>query len=149
MAGRKVSAIKIKDLRYAEVLSAAPTLTNVVTSFKAATKIDNSHQETFTYEEDEPTVTQYKNELTNQLHHRAVRLRPESGLAGRHFGRFGQVLRVGRRHRTALQGVLRADAGQRADCVPARQHRGQQRFHGQRHRHRRVGHSRRGVRRDS
>lgn len=68
MAGRKVSAIKIKDLRYAEVLSAAPTLSDVATGFKAATKIDNSHQQTFTYEEDEPTVTQYKNELTNKTY---------------------------------------------------------------------------------
>ena len=68
MAGRKVSAIKIKELRYAEVLSAAPTLSDVATGFKAATKIDNSHQQTFTYEEDEPTVTQYKNELTNKTY---------------------------------------------------------------------------------
>lgn len=68
MAGRKVSAIKIKDLRYAEVLSAAPTLSGVATGFKSATKIDNSHQQTFTYEEDEPTVTQYKNELTNKTY---------------------------------------------------------------------------------
>lgn len=68
MAGRKVSAIKIKDLRYAEVLSAAPTLSDVATGFKSATKIDNSHQQTFTYEEDEPTVTQYKNELTNKTY---------------------------------------------------------------------------------
>lgn len=68
MAGRKVSAIKIKDLRYAEVLAAAPTLSDVATGFKSATKIDNSHQQTFTYEEDEPTVTQYKNELTNKTY---------------------------------------------------------------------------------
>lgn len=68
MAGRKVSAIKIKDLRYAEVLSAAPTLTSVSTGFKAATKIENSHQDTFTYEEEQPSVTQYKNQLTNKTY---------------------------------------------------------------------------------
>ena len=68
MAGRKVSAIKIKDLRYSDVLSEKPTLTNVVTSFKAATKIENSHQGTFTYEEDAATVEQYKNDLTNKTY---------------------------------------------------------------------------------
>lgn len=68
MAGRKVSAIKIKDLRYAEVLAAAPTLSDVATGFKAATKIENSHQQTFTYEEDEPSITQYKNDLTGKTY---------------------------------------------------------------------------------
>lgn len=68
MAGRKVSAVKIKDLRYAEVLAKAPTLADVATGFKAATKIDNSHQQTFTYEEDEPSITQYKNDLTGKTY---------------------------------------------------------------------------------
>lgn len=68
MAGRKVSAIKIKDLRYADVLSAAPTLSDVATGFKSASKIDNSHQQTFTYNEDEPSITQYKNDLTGKTY---------------------------------------------------------------------------------
>lgn len=66
MSQRKVSAIRIKDLRYAEVLATAPTSTTVVASFKSATKIDNSHQDTFTYEEDEPTITSYRNDLTGK-----------------------------------------------------------------------------------
>lgn len=103
MAGRKVSAIKIKDLRYAEVLSAAPTLTNVVTSFKAATKIDNSHQETFIYEEDEPTVTQYKNELTNKTYRSDV----EAGEKRINFtiGQYDFDLKA------ALQGGTSGDSG--------------------------------------
>ena len=110
MAGRKVSAIKIKDLRYAEVLSAAPTLTNVVTSFKAATKIDNSHQETFTYEEDEPTVTQYKNELTNktnELTNKTYRSDVEAGEKRINFtiGQYDFDLKA------ALQGGTSGDSG--------------------------------------
>lgn len=68
MAGRKVSAIKIKKLRYANVLSAAPTKEGLVAAFTAASKIDNSHQGTFQYEETEPTVNQYKNDLTGQVY---------------------------------------------------------------------------------
>lgn len=68
MAGRQVSAIKIKALRYADVLESAPTLDSLKSAFEAADKIDNSHQGTFTYEETEPTVNQYKNDLTNQVY---------------------------------------------------------------------------------
>lgn len=68
MAGRKVSAIKIKSLRYADVLTAAPTKEGLVAAFTAATKIENSHGGTFQYEETEPTVNQYKNELTGQVY---------------------------------------------------------------------------------
>ena len=72
MAGRKVSAIRIRDLRYAEVLATAPTTSTVVTSFKGATKIDNSHQDTFAYEEEEPTVTGYRNDLTGKTYRSEV-----------------------------------------------------------------------------
>lgn len=68
MAGRQVSAIKIKALRYADVLKSAPTLDGLKQAFTAASKIDNSHQGTFTYEETEPTVNQYKNDLTGQVY---------------------------------------------------------------------------------
>lgn len=68
MAGRKVSSIKIKDLRYNEVLNTAPDLSGVAALFKAATKIDNSHQGTFAYEEEEPTINSYKNDLTGKVY---------------------------------------------------------------------------------
>lgn len=64
MAGREFSAIKIKQLAYADVLATAPTLATVKAAFEAATKISNSHQDSFQYEEADPTVTPYKNELT-------------------------------------------------------------------------------------
>lgn len=68
MAGRQVSAIKIKALRYAEVLSEAPTKDTIKTAFEAAEKIQNLHQGTFTYEESAPTVNSYKNDLTGQIY---------------------------------------------------------------------------------
>lgn len=68
MAGRKVSAIKIKDLRYSDVLKAAPTIATIPALFKAAKKIDNSHQGTFAYEEDDPTINSYKNELNGKIY---------------------------------------------------------------------------------
>lgn len=68
MAGRQISAIKIKKLRYADVLTAAPTKAGLVAAFNAATNIQNSHQGTFQYEEAEPTVNQYKNDLTGQVY---------------------------------------------------------------------------------
>lgn len=74
MAGRKVSAIKIKDLRYMDVLSAAPSLSGVAAQFKSAKKIDNSHQGTFTYEEDDPTINSYKNELNGKIYRSDVEL---------------------------------------------------------------------------
>lgn len=103
MAGRKVSAIKIRDLRYADVLSAAPTLADVATGFKAASKIENSHQQTFTYEEDSATVTQYKNELTNKTYRSDV----EAGEKRINFtiGQYDFDLKA------ALQGGTSGDSG--------------------------------------
>ena len=67
-AGRKISAIKIKMLRYAEPLSEAPTKVGLATPFKSAAKVENVHQDTFQYEESEPTVNRYKNQLTGQVY---------------------------------------------------------------------------------
>ena len=67
-AGRKFSAIKIKHLRYADPLSEAPTKEGLAVAFGAASKVDNVHQDTFQYEEAEPTVTRYKNQLTGQIY---------------------------------------------------------------------------------
>jgi hypothetical protein len=103
MAGRKVSAIRIRDLRYAEVLSAKPTYADVATSFKAAAKIENSHQDTFTYEEDEPTVTGYKNDLTGKTYRSDV----EAGEKRINFtiGQYDFDLKA------ALQGGTSGDSG--------------------------------------
>lgn len=68
MAGRRISAIKIKKLRYGDVLTAKPTEATLAASFKAASEIDNSHQGTFTYEEAESTINSYKNELNGQIY---------------------------------------------------------------------------------
>lgn len=104
MAGRNISAIKIKDLRYADVLSAAPTLSDVATGFKAATKIVNSHQDTFSYNEDEPSITQYKNDLTGKTYRSDV----EAGDKSLEFviGQYDFETKA------ALQGGTSGDSGQ-------------------------------------
>ncbi len=68
MSGREISAIKIKKLRYAEPLGAEPTEEGIKAAFDAATKITNSHQGTFQYEEAEAAVDKYKNQLTGQIY---------------------------------------------------------------------------------
>ena len=68
MAGREISAIKIKKLRYGAVLTAAPTSATLAALFKAATEVKNAHQDTFAYEETAPTTTPYKNQLTGQVY---------------------------------------------------------------------------------
>ncbi len=86
------------------MLSAAPTLATVADQFKAATKIENSHQDTFTYEEDEPTVTQYKNDLTKKTYRSDV----EAGEKRISFtiGQYDFDLKA------ALQGGTSGDSGQ-------------------------------------
>ena len=66
--GRKVSAIKIKKIHYADPLSAAPTKVGLADAFNAASKVDNVHQDTFMYEESEPSVNRYKNQLTGRIY---------------------------------------------------------------------------------
>lgn len=68
MATKRISAIKIKQLSYADVLSAAPTKEGLAAAIEAATKIDNIHQGTYSYEETEATVNKYENELTGDTY---------------------------------------------------------------------------------
>lgn len=68
MAKKRFSAIKIKALYYADVLTEKPTAAGLKAAIAAATAIDNSHQGTFTYEEAEPTINSYKNELNGQIY---------------------------------------------------------------------------------
>lgn len=68
MAGRTITAVKIKKLYYANPLAAAPTKATVTSAMSSATPISNVHQDTFQYEEAEPTVNKYKNQLTGQVY---------------------------------------------------------------------------------
>lgn len=68
MAARTITAVKIKQLYYAEPLSAAPTKAGISAALSAATAITNVHQDTFQYEEAEPTINKYKNQLTGQVY---------------------------------------------------------------------------------
>lgn len=68
MSGRKISAIRIKQLAYANAVAEAPTKAKLSEAIAAATVIDNSHQDTFQYEEAEASVTKYKNQITGQVY---------------------------------------------------------------------------------
>lgn len=68
MAARTLSAIKIKKLYYDDVLTAAPTKAGLPAAVSASTEITNIHQGTYTYEETDPTIDNYKNELNGQTY---------------------------------------------------------------------------------
>lgn len=68
MAARNVSAVLIKKLYYADPLKAAPTKAGITAALEAAKQIPNAHQGTFQYEESEPTINRYKNQLTGQVY---------------------------------------------------------------------------------
>lgn len=68
MTGREISAIKIKKLYYADVLVEAPTKQGLTAALSSAKEISNSHQGTFQYEQSEPTVNKYKNQLTGAIY---------------------------------------------------------------------------------
>ena len=56
--------IGIKRLWYGDVLDAIPTQSSVATLISNSTEILNVHQDTWGYTQDDPTVTDYINELT-------------------------------------------------------------------------------------
>lgn len=64
--------IGIKKIWYGAVISAAVTPTTLKTWLAAATEVKNSHQDTWGYTEDDPTITDYINELTGQTYFRDV-----------------------------------------------------------------------------
>lgn len=66
MAGRKISAVKIKQLAYAAPLATKPTKATLTAAIEAATKITNVHGGTFQYEETAGNITQFKNQLTGK-----------------------------------------------------------------------------------
>ena len=58
--------IGIKQLWYGDVITAAVTATTLKTWLTSATEVKNSHQDTFQYTQDDPSVTDYINELTGK-----------------------------------------------------------------------------------
>ena len=64
--------IGIKQIWYGDVFSAAVTAATLKTWFQTATEVKNSHQDTFQYTQDDPSVTDYINELTGKPYYRDI-----------------------------------------------------------------------------
>lgn len=62
--------IGIKKLYYTDVLSTEPTQSGMATLVSGATEIKNVHQDTWGYQQGDPDVTEYKNELTGKTYYR-------------------------------------------------------------------------------
>lgn len=64
--------IGIKQIWYGEVISTDLTETTLKTWLSTATEVKNSHQDTWGYTQDDPTITDYINELTGNTYYRDV-----------------------------------------------------------------------------
>lgn len=64
--------IGIKRLWYGDVITAAVTKSNLPTTIGEMTEVKNSHQDTWGYTQDDPTFTDYINELTGEIYYRDV-----------------------------------------------------------------------------
>lgn len=64
--------IGIKKIWHGAVIAAAVTPTTLKAWLATATEVKNSHQDTWGYTEDDPTVTEYINELTGKVYYRDV-----------------------------------------------------------------------------
>lgn len=62
--------IGIKQLWYGDVIAAAVTASTLKKWFETAKEVKNSHQDTFQYTQDDPSVTDYINELTGKPYYR-------------------------------------------------------------------------------
>lgn len=62
--------IGIKQLWYTNTLTTAPTQAGIATLVSSATEIKNIHQDAWGYTQDDPTVTDYINELTGKPYYR-------------------------------------------------------------------------------
>ncbi|MCD7722228.1 MAG: hypothetical protein LUI09_08390 [Prevotellaceae bacterium] len=62
--------IGIKRLWYGEPITAAVSQSSLSTWLASATEVKNSHEDTFTYEQDDPDITDYINELSGKPYYR-------------------------------------------------------------------------------
>lgn len=64
--------IGIKKIWYGDVISEAVTKASLKTLLGSMTEVKNSHQDTWQYTEDDPTYTDYINELNGEIYYRDV-----------------------------------------------------------------------------
>jgi hypothetical protein len=62
--------IGIKRIWYTEPLTAVPVPAKLKTLLTTATEVTNAHDGTWGYSQDDPSVTEYKNELNGQTYYR-------------------------------------------------------------------------------
>ena len=62
--------IGIKQIWYGPVITEALTAAKLKTWLATATEVKNSHQDTWGYTQDDPTITDYINELTGKPYYR-------------------------------------------------------------------------------
>lgn len=62
--------IGIKRIWYGEPLSAAPTAATIASLVASMTEVKNSHEGTWSYTQDDPSITDYINELTGKPYYR-------------------------------------------------------------------------------
>lgn len=62
--------IGIKKLWYTSPLSSEPTQSDLSALIASATEVENVHQGTWGYTQDDPTVTEYINQLTGKAYYR-------------------------------------------------------------------------------
>lgn len=62
--------IGIKQIWYGEIFDEAVTATSLKAWIASATEVKNSHQDTWSYTQDDPSVTDYINELTGTPYYR-------------------------------------------------------------------------------
>lgn len=64
-----VKFIGIQKLWYGDVFEEAVDQVALKSWLSTATEVKNSHQDTFAYSQDDPDITDYKNELTGMCYH--------------------------------------------------------------------------------
>lgn len=64
--------IGIKKIWYGPVIAASVTPTTLKAWLATAKEVKNSHQDTWGYTEDDPTITDYVNELTGKVYYKDV-----------------------------------------------------------------------------
>lgn len=64
--------IGIKKIWYGDPFTTAVTAASLKTWIGTATEVKNSHQDTWSYTEDDPSVTDYINELTGKPYYRDI-----------------------------------------------------------------------------
>lgn len=65
--------IGIKHIWYGDAFAAAVTAATLKTWLESATEVKNSHQDTWGYSEDDPSYTDYIDELTGDIYYRDMK----------------------------------------------------------------------------